>query len=32
MINKFLNWYFDGDAWKYVLVFSLGLLFCKFFG
>jgi len=32
MINKFLNWYFDGDAWKYVLGISLGLLFCKFFG
>ena len=31
MIDRFLNWYFDGDSWKYVLVISLGFLLYKFF-
>jgi len=31
MINKFIDWYFDGNAWLWIVVLFVGILLGKYF-
>ena len=30
MIDKFFNWYFDGNAWLWIVVLFIGILIGKY--